>query len=210
MRVRTTQELKPDTIVTNILTGSTVNRMNLSQYVIYENPCAPKVSKSKNSYALIGLRRGSLTEAKWKHVAEAIAGVLDERVLPQEWLFLLKNLSWAEKSGLVTWKDNRYWPCKHWRSAVEEANNLVWVKDGSRQYHSSRLLIKDKSFHYDPVTKTLKRKAKSSSLEVKHHFSANRDAFLWEWRGGYEEQNKSEPADPRAGAKPSGSCVQLS
>ncbi len=56
MRVQTTQELKPEDTVTNILTGSTINHANLSQYVIYENPCAPKVSKSKNSYALIGLR----------------------------------------------------------------------------------------------------------------------------------------------------------
>ncbi len=177
--------------------------------MIYENPCAPKVSKSKISYALIGLRRGSLTEKARKQVAQAIFRVLDERALPQEWLLLPKNPSWAEKSGLVIWKDNRYWPCKRWRSAVEEANNLVWVKDGSRQYYSSRLLIKDKSFHYDPVTKMLKQKAKSSSLEVKHRFSASRDAYLWEWRGGYEEQSKSEPADPRAGAKPSGSHIRL-
>ncbi len=99
--------------------------------------------------------------------------MLDERALPKERLFLPKNLSWAEKSGLVIWKDNRYWPCKHWRSAVEEANDLVWVKDGSRQYYSSRLLIKDKSFHYDPVTKTLERKVQSSSSEVKHHFLAS-------------------------------------
>ncbi len=130
-------------------------------------------------------------------------------MLPQEWLFLPKNPSWAEKSGLVIWKDNRYWPCKHWRSAVEEANNLVWVKDGSRQYYSSRLLIRDRSFHYNPVTKTLKRKVKSSSSEVKHCFSASRDTYLQEQRGGYEEQTKSEPADPRAGAKPSGSCIRL-
>ncbi len=112
--------------------------------------------------------------------------MLDERALPKEWLFLPKNPSWAEKSGLVIWKDNRYWPCKCWRSAVEEANDLVWVKDGSRQYYSSRLLIKDKSFHYDPVTKTLERKVKSSS-EVKHHFLASRDAYLQKRRGGYEE-----------------------
>ncbi len=124
-------------------------------------------------------------------------------------MFLAKNPSWAEKSGLVTWKDNRYWPCKRWRLAVEEANDLVWVKDGRRQYYSSRHLLKDKRFHYDPVTKTLEQKAKPSSSEVKHCFSANRDAFLQERRGGYEEQSKSEPADPRAGPKPSGSRIQL-
>ena len=78
MWVQTAQELKPDATVTNILTGLTMNRANLSQYMIYKNTCAPKVSKSENSYALIGLRRGLLTEAKWKHIAEAIAGVLDE------------------------------------------------------------------------------------------------------------------------------------
>ncbi len=173
MRVRTIQELKPEDTVTNILTGSTINRANLLQYVIYKNPCAPKVSKSEISYALIGLRRGSLTEKARKQVAQAIFGVLDEQALLQEQLLLPKNLSWAEKSGLVIWKDNRYWPCKYWRSAVEEANDLVWVKDSSRQYYSLRLLIKDKSFHYDPVTKTLERKAKSSSSEVKHRFSAS-------------------------------------
>ncbi len=137
MQVRTAQELKPDDTVTNILTGSTVNHANLLQYVIYENPCAPKVSKSEISYALIGLRRGSLTDKARKHIAKAILGVLDEQVLPREHLLLLKNPSWAEKSGLVSWKDNRYWPCKHWSSAVEEANDLVWVKDGSKQYYSS-------------------------------------------------------------------------
>ncbi len=210
MQVRTAQELKPEDTVTNILTGSTVNHANLLQYMIYENPCAPKVSKSKISNALIGLRRGSLTDKARKQVAKAIFGVLDERVLPQEWLILPKNLSWAEKSGLVIWKDNRYWPCKCWSSAVEEANNLVWVKDGSRQYYSSGLLIKDKSFHYDPVTKALEQKAKSSSTEVKHRFSASQDAYLQKQRGGYEERSKSEPADPRAGAKPSGSRVWLS
>ncbi len=68
-----------------------------------------------------------MTEKAQKQVAQAIAGVLDERVLLQEWLFLPKNPSWAEKSGLVVWKDNRYWPCKRWGSAVEEANDLVWV-----------------------------------------------------------------------------------
>ncbi len=177
--------------------------------MIYENPCAPKVSKSKISYTLIGLKRGSLTDKIRKQVAKAIFGVLHEWVLPQEWLILLKNLSWAEKSGLVIWKNNRYWPCKHWNPAVEEANDLVWVKDGSRQYYSSRLLIKDKSFHYDPVTKALEWKAKSSSTEVKHRFSASRDAYLQKWRGGYKEQSKSEPADPRAGAKPSGSRIWL-
>ncbi len=183
MRVRTAQELKPDDTVTNILTRSTVNRANLSQYMIYENPCAPKVSKSEISYALIGLRRGSLTDKTRKHVAQAVFGVLDKWVLPKERLILPKNQGWAEKSGLVLWKDNRYWPCKCWNPAVEEANDLVWVKDGSRQYYSSRLLIRDNSFHYDPVTKTLERKAKSSSTEVKHRFSANRDAYLQKWRG---------------------------
>ncbi len=78
MQVRTVQELKPEDTVTYILTGSTVNRTNLSQYVIYEKPCAPKVSKSEISYALIGLRRGSLTDKTRKHVAKAITGVLDE------------------------------------------------------------------------------------------------------------------------------------
>ncbi len=87
---------------------------------------------------------------------------------------------------------------------------MVWVKDGSRQYYSSRLLIKDRGFHYDSVTKTLERKAKSSSMEVKHCFSASRDAYLQRQRGGYEEQSKSEPADPRTGPKPSGSRVQFS
>ncbi len=210
MRVRTAQELKPDDTVTNILTGSTVNRANLSQFVIYENPCAPKVSKSEISYALIGLRRGSLTDKTRKHIAQAVFGVLDKRVLPEEWLILPKNQGWAEKSGLVLWKDNRYWPCKHWNPAVEEANDLVWVKDGSRQYYSSRLFIRDNSFHYDPVTKTLERKAKSSSTEVKHRFSANRDAYLQKRRGGYEERSKSEPADPRAGVKPLGSRIRFS
>ncbi len=210
MRVQTAQELKPEDTVTNILTGSTVNHANLLQYVIYENPCAPKVSKSEISYTLIGLRRGSQTDKARKQVAKAIFGVLDEQVLSQEWLIFPKNLSWAEKSGLVIWKDNRYWPCKRWNLAVEEANDLVWVKDGSRQYYSSRLLIKDKSFHYDPVTKTLERKVKSSSTEVKHRFSASRDAYLQKWRGGYEEQSKSEPVDPRAGAKPLGSRIRLS
>ncbi len=71
-------ELKPEDTVTNILTGSTVNCANLLQYVIYENPCAPKVSKSKISYALIGLRQGSLTDKTRKHIAKAITGVLDE------------------------------------------------------------------------------------------------------------------------------------
>ncbi len=151
-----------------------------------------------------------MTDSKRKHVAEAITGVLDERELPCYQLFLPKNPSWAEKSGLVTWKDNRYWPCKHWRTAVEEANDLVWVKDGSKQYYSSRHLLKDKSFHYDPVTKTLEWKVKPASSEVKHHFSANWDAFLQEQRGGYEERSRSEPADPRAGPKPSGSCIHLS
>ncbi len=93
---------------------------------------------------------------------------------------------------------------------MEEANDLVWVKDSSKQYYSSRHLIKDKSFHYDPVTKTLERKVTSASSEVKRCFSANRDAFLRDWRGGYEEQSKSETADPRAGVKPSGSHVQPS
>ncbi len=137
MQVRTAQELKPDDTVTNILTGSTVNRANLSQYVIYENPCAPKVSKFEISYALIGLRQGSLTDKARKHIAKAILGVLDEQVLLREHLLLPKNPGWAAKSGLVIWKDNRYWPCKRWNFAVEEANNLVWVKDGSRQYYSS-------------------------------------------------------------------------
>ncbi len=78
MRVRTAQELKPEDTVTNILTGSTINRANLLQYMIDENPCAPKVSKSEISYALIGLRRGSLTDKARKQVAKAIFGVLDE------------------------------------------------------------------------------------------------------------------------------------
>ncbi len=183
MRVQTAQELKPDATVTNILTGLTMNRANLSQYMIYKNTCAPKVSKSENSYALIGLRQGSLTDTKRKDVAKAIAGVLDETKLLRNQLFLPKNLSWAEKSGLVVWKDNRYWPCKCWRPAVEEANDLVWVKDSSKQYYSSRHLLNDKSFHYNPVTKTLEQKAQSTSLEVKCHFSADRDAFLREQRG---------------------------
>ncbi len=54
------------------------------------------------------------------------------------------------------------------------------------------------------------RKATSTSTEVKRCFSANRDAYLWERRGGYEERSKSEPADPRAGAKPLGSHIRLS
>ncbi len=151
-----------------------------------------------------------MTDKTRKHVAKAIAGVLDERVLPREHLLLPKNQGWAEKSGLVSWKDNRYWLCKRWNPAVEEANDLVWVKDGSRQYYSSRHLIKDSSFHYDPVTKTLEWKAKSSSTEVKHRFSANQDAYLQKRRGGYEERSKSEPADLRAGAKPLGSRIRLS
>ena len=187
MQVRTAQELKPDDTVTNILTGSTVNRRNLSQYMIYKNPCAPKVSKFEISYALIGLRRGSLTDKARKHVAKAILGVLDEQVLPREHLLLPKNPGWAAKLGLVIWKDNRYWPCKCCNFAVEEANDLVWVKDGSRQYYSSWLLIKDNRFHYDPVSKALVRKAMSTSTEVKRRFSASRDAYLRERRGGYEE-----------------------
>ncbi len=173
MRVRTVQELKPDDTVTNILTGSTVNRANLSQYVIYENPCAPKVPKSEISYALIGLRQGSLTDKSRKHVAQAILGVLDEQVLPREHLLLPRNPGWAAKSGLVIWKDNRYWPCKHWNFAVEEANDLVWVKDGGRQYYSSRLLIKDNRFHYNPASRALVQKVTSTSTEVKQRFSAS-------------------------------------
>ncbi len=69
--------------------------------MIYKNPCAPKVSKYQNLYALIGLRCGSLRVKQTSDVAKAIAGVLDETQLPSDQLVLLRNPSWAEKSGLL-------------------------------------------------------------------------------------------------------------
>ncbi len=158
-----------------------MNLANLLQYVIYENPCAPKVSKSQNSYALVGLRRGSLTDKKTTDVARALAGLLDKTKLPSEWLVWPKNPGWAEKSGLVIWKDNRYWPCKHWKKSVEKVNNLVLVKDCGRQYYGSRHLLKDPSFFYNPVTKTLEWKVKSTPQEqARWCFSMNQDTFLQE------------------------------
>ncbi len=53
MWTQTTQELKPENTITNILTGEIMNPEQYVNYMICENTCAPKVEKFQNSYCCV-------------------------------------------------------------------------------------------------------------------------------------------------------------